>query len=194
MAVIEGNMTMIDSKEAAAALSDIKEMVQRVRQSRIYDLASQFMVVAGVFVFAGNILTYFVPRYALYIWPTVNLLTVVVSAVVSTFDFKRTGVRTFDGRMLVMFILFYSFGLLCSTVLGHYGPREMGTFWPIYFMLFYCIAGLWFGHGFIAVGVTIIVLTLIGYFFITTDLFLIWMAMVNGAGLIVSGLWMRWGE
>ena len=185
---------MIDSKEASKALSDINEMVRRVRQSRIYELASQFMVVAGVFVFAGNILTYFVPGYALYIWPTVNVLTVVVSAVVSTFDFKRTGARTFDGRTIVMFILFYAFGLLCSTVLGHYGPREMGTFWPIYFMLFYCIAGLWFGYGFIAMGAVITALTLIGYFFITTDLFLIWMAMVNGCGLILSGLWMRWGE
>ena len=93
-----------------------------------------------------------------------------------------------------MFILFYAFGLLCSSVLGHYGPREMGTFWPLYFMLFYCIAGLWFGHGFIAIGATIAVLTLIGYFFITGPLLLIWMAMVNGCGLIVSGLWMRWGE
>jgi hypothetical protein len=194
MAVLEGKMMMIDSKEASAALSDIREMVQRVRQSRIYELASQFMVVAGVFVFAGNLLTYFVPRYAVYIWPAVNVLTVVVSALVSTFDFKRTGVRTFDGRMLVTFILFYAFGLLCSAVLGHYGPREMGAFWPIYFMLFYCIAGLWFGRGFIAVGAAIIVLTLIGYFFITSGLFLIWMALVNGAGLVVSGLWMRWGE
>jgi hypothetical protein len=70
----------------------------------------------------------------------------------------------------------------------------MGTFWPIYFMLFYCMAGLWFGYGFIAVGAVITVLTLIGYFFITGPLWLIWMAVVNGGGLVVSGLWMRWGE
>lgn len=194
MTTLEGHMSMIDSKEASQALSDIKEMVARVRQSRIYELASQFMVVAGVFVLAGNLLTYFVPAYALYIWPAVNVMTVVVSAVMSMFDFRRTGVRTFDVRVLITFILFYAFGLLCSSVLGHYGPREMGTFWPIYFMLFYCIAGLWFGYGFIAVGTGIAALTLIGYFFITGPLFLIWMAIVNGAGLIVSGLWMRWGE
>jgi hypothetical protein len=194
MSAVEGRAEMIDSKEAAAALSDINDMVQRVRQSRIYELASQFMIVAGVFVVAGNLATYVMPRYAVYIWPLVNVLTVVVSAAVSTFDFKRTGVRTFDSRLLVTFILFYAFGLLCSTVLGHYGPREMGTFWPIYFMLFYCIAGLWFGHAFIAIGAGIIVLTLVGYFFITGSLWLIWMAMVNGGGLIVSGLWMRWGE
>jgi hypothetical protein len=194
MTVLEGNNSMIDSKEASQALSDINEMVARVRQSRIYELASQFMVVAGVFVIAGNLLTYFVPRQGFVIWPVVNVATIAASALVSVFDRRRTGVRTFDGRVFAAFVLFYAFGVLCTGVLGHYGPREMGTFWPIYFMLFYCIAGLWFGRAFLAIGAGIIVFTLIGYFFITTDLFLIWMAMVNGGGLILSGLWMRWGE
>jgi hypothetical protein len=185
---------MIDPKEASSALSDINDMVARVRQSRIYDLASQFMVVAGLFVVAGNLLTFFVPRYAAYIWPSVNVLTLLVSAVVSMFDRRRTGVHSFDFRVFVAFVLFYAFGLLCTAVLGHFGPRQMGTFWPIYFMLFYSIAGLWFGRAFIYIGLGITALTLIGYFFITGDIFLIWMAMVNGGGLILSGLWMRWGE
>ena len=37
-------------------------------------------------------------------------------------------------------------------------------------------------------------MTLIGYFFIGGAAFLLWMAIVNGGGLILSGLWMRWGE
>lgn len=185
---------MIDPMEASRALSDIDDMVKRVRQSRIYDLASQFMVVAGVFVVAGNLATYAVPHRAIYIWPAVNVLTVAISFVVSIFDHRRTGVLSFDYRMFVTFVLFYAFGVLCSSVLAQYGPREMGTFWPIYFMLFYCIAGLWFGRAFIAIGAAITVLTLVGYFFITGYAFLFWMAVVNGGGLIVSGLWMRWSE
>ena len=59
-------------------------------------------------------------------------------------------------------------------------------------MLFYCLAGLWFGRAFVAIGLAIIALTLIGYFFITGAFFLLWMAVVNGVGLIVGGLWMRW--
>jgi hypothetical protein len=185
---------MIDSKEASEALSEINKMVQRVRQSRIYDLASQFMVVAGVFVVVGNLATFIAPRYGGVIWPIVNVLTIAVSAVVSTFDYRRTGVRSFDFRVFAAIVLFYAFGILCTGVLGHYGPREIGTFWPLYFMLFYCIAGLWFGRAFLAIGVAITVLTLIGYFFISGPAFLLWMAMVNGGGLIISGLLMRWGE
>jgi hypothetical protein len=185
---------MIDRNEASAALSDIDDMVKRVRQSRIYDIASRSMVVAGALVVFGNLTTFLVPHYAVYIWPTVNVVTVAVFAVVSRSDHRRTGVHSFDLRVFVAFVLFFGFGLLCSVVLGHFGGREMGTFWPIYFMLFYCMAGLWFGYAFIAIGLSIAALTLIGYFFITGAMFLLWMAVVNGGGLIVSGLWMRWGE
>jgi hypothetical protein len=68
MTALQGNGHVIDSKEASEALSDINDMVERVRQSHIYDLASQFMIVAGLFVVAGNLATFFVPAYGVVIW------------------------------------------------------------------------------------------------------------------------------
>src|SRR5215470_7204588 len=127
MTVLEGNTSMIDRKEASAALSEINEMVQRVRQSRIYDLASQFMIVAGIFVIVGNLANFVAPHYGAYIWPTINVMTIAVSAFVSTFDYRRTRVRSFDLRIFVALVFFYAFGVFCTSVLGHYGPREMGT-------------------------------------------------------------------
>lgn len=194
MSELQGNSRMIDSKEAAAALSDINDIVARVRQSRIYDQASQIAIISGALVFTGNIANFIAPGYAFFIWPAVNTLNVVAVVVVSLMQGPKAGIGTFDFRILAAFLLFFAFGLLCSSVLGHFGPRELGTFWPIYFMLFYCIAGLWFGRAFLAIGLAIIVLTLIGYLFITSAAFLLWMAVANGGGLIVSGLWMRWGE
>lgn len=194
MPAVQGSSTMMDHKEASAALSEINEMVKRVRQSRIYDIASLIMIAAGVLVAAGNLATFAAPRYWAYIWPSVHLLNVASVAVISVLVHRRTGVRAFDFRVLAAFLLFYGFGFLCTLTLGHFGSREIGTFWPIYFMLFYCIAGLWFGRAFIAIGLSIAALTLVGYFFITGFTFLLWMAMVNGGGLILSGLWMRWGE
>lgn len=73
---------------------------------------------------------------------------------------------------------------------GGWAPRQLGTFWPIYFMLMYCMAGLWFGYAFIAIGLAVTALTLIGYYFIGAA-FPLWMAFVNGGGLILGGLWMR---
>lgn len=185
---------MIDSREAQAALADIKDMVARVRQSRIYDRASLIAIACGVLVFAGNVANFFVPRYWSAIWVTVNVLNVVVVAAISIVDYSKTKIRNFDFRIFAAFLLFFSFGLLTTSVLGHFEGRELGAFWPIYFMLFYCLAGLWFGWAFLTLGLSIIALTLIGYFFIGGTNFLLWMAVVNGGGLILSGFWMRWGE
>jgi hypothetical protein len=183
-------MTNVDAKEAAQALDDIEHIVQRVRQSNIYDISSQILIAVGVLVLAGNLANYLAPRYSGLIWITVNVLTVASVAALSTMGVRQTGVR-FDLRVLAAFLMLYAFGIVCVAVLGHYGPRELGAFWPIYFMLFYCIAGLWFGRAFIAMGLSIIALTLVGYFFIESAAFLLWMAAVNGGGLILSGLWMR---
>jgi hypothetical protein len=183
-------MTEFGPKEAAQALNDIEDVVQRVRQSRIYDIASQILIAAGALVLAGNLANFAAPRYSAFIWITVNGLNIAIAAALSTMGVSKTGVR-FGFRVLAAFLMFYAFGILCSSVLGHYGPRELGAFWPIYFMLFYCLAGLWFGRAFIAMGLAVIALTLTGYVFIEGAAFLLWMAAVNGGGLILSGLWMR---
>ena len=180
---------MIDSKEASEALSDIDEMVRRVRQSQTYDLASLIMIMWGVLVFAGNIATWLWPRDGNHIWIAVN--------VAGAWRRSRSSISgsgphmRLRCRMLVAYLLFFAFGYFCTKVLGDFTPRQLGTFWPIYFMLFYAIAGLWFGYAFVLIGVGISVLTLIGYFYIGGVAFLLWMAFVNGGGLILGGLWMR---
>ena len=184
-------MTDIDAKEAAQALNDIELVVSRVRQSRTYEIASQMMILWGVLVFLGNIATLLAPRHAGYIWIGVNAVGALGAIAISMFRFPGAAGKGFDARMAVAFLLFFAFGLLCSKVFGHFGPREMGAFWPIFFMLFYCIAGLWVGGAFVVIGFGITILTLIGYFFITGGAFLLWMAAANGGGLILGGLWMR---
>jgi hypothetical protein len=182
---------MIDRQQATEALADIDDIVQRVRQSQIYNSASWIMIWWGALVFAGNIANYFWPYYATFIWPAVNIAGIVGTLIISGLVHRRTGVRTFDGRVFMAYLLFFAFGNLCAQVFGHYGPRELGAFWPIYFTLFYILAGLWFGRAFVAIGLGITALTLIGYFFVDGAVFLLWMAVVNGGGLVLSGLWMR---
>src|SRR6266404_5186097 len=176
---------MIDSQQASEALADINEIVGRVRQSRIYNLASLLMMLWGALVFAGNIASFLWPRFAGYSWLAVYVAGIAGSFAVSAFGYRRTGVRTFDIRMLVAFLLFIAFGTFCCG-LGHFTtPRQLGTFWAIYFMLVYTIAGLWIGYAFVLIGVGVTALTLVGYFFVG-DWFEPWMAVVNGGGLILG--------
>ena len=180
---------MIDSLEAARALDDIEDMTRRVRQSQIYRLSSLLMVLWGALVFAGNLVTYLTPHYADKAWSSVYVLAIGGSVVLGATEKTRRGMSSFDVRSLLAFVMLFAFGFFVETI-GHFGPREMGAFWPIYFMLFYCLAGLWFGIAFTVFGLCVTVLTLIGYIFIGAA-FPLWMAFVNGGGLIIGGLWMR---
>ncbi len=182
-------MTGIDPREAASALSEIDDIVSRVRQSQIYNIGSLMLIMWGALIFAGYLVTYLSPRSAGYGWIAVYAAGILGSIVINASNGGRLGVRRFDARMITAFLLFIAFGIF-SSWLGHFTPRQLGTFWPIYFMLFYTIAGLWVGPALVAIGVSIIALTLIGYFFVG-DAFDLWMAFVNGGGLIVGGLWMR---
>jgi len=180
---------VIDRKQAAEALDDIDAIVRRVRQSRIYNLASLMLIMWGVLVFAGYVLNFLSPRNGVMIWIALDVAGIVGSFAISRYDYAREGIRTFDLRMLAAFLLFIAFGMFCSW-LGHFTPRQLGAFWPIYFMLVYIVAGLWFGYAFVAIGLGITALTLIGYFF-TGEWFELWMAFIDGGGLILGGLWMR---
>jgi hypothetical protein len=181
---------MIDSKQASEALTEIDEIVRRVRQSRIYNVASLIMIMWGVLTFGGYLVSWLSPRSAVVGWISVYILGITGSFALSRIGHARSGVRTFDVRMFAAFVLFVAFGAFCSGVLSHFTPRQLGTFWPIYFMLVYTIAGLWFGYAFVTIGLGITALTLIGYFHVG-DAFDLWMAFVNGGGLILGGLWMR---
>ncbi|MFL5055377.1 MAG: hypothetical protein ACJ8DE_09025 [Microvirga sp.] len=180
----------IERQEAAEALNDIAQIAQRVRQSRIYQLSSSLMVMWGALVIVGNIGSFVWPRSAGFLWLGVHAIGIAGSFTISALGYSRTGTRTLDNRMLIAFLLFIAFGIF-SCWLGNFNTaRQIGTFWAIYFMLIYTIAGLWVGHAYVAIGLSITALTLIGYGF-AGEWFEPWMAVVNGGGLILGGLWMR---
>lgn len=183
-------MTSIDRQDAVSALSDIDAVVRRVRQSRIYATSSLILMMWGALVFVGYCVSFWRLRDTVPIWFAINLLGIAGSFALGRFSHAGQGARSFDWRVLAAIVLVVAFGLFCSVGLGHFNGRQLGAFWPIYVMLFYSLAGLWFGRAFVAIGLSVTALTLIGYFFLGST-FDLWMAFVDGGGLVLGGLWMR---
>jgi hypothetical protein len=181
---------MIDSQQASAALDDIDDVVRRVRQSRIYEIASIIITLWGVLVLAGYVANYVWPRHGYTIWTAVDLGGLVIASAVGFFINRRSGAGNFPIRSTISFLLIGVFGLYCTLLLGQFGPRQMIVFWTLYGMMFYAIAGVWFGYAFIVIAACTTALTLISYCY-AGPAFLLWMAVAHGGGLIVGGLWMR---
>jgi hypothetical protein len=180
----------IDRNEAAQALSEIDDIAARVRQSRLYNLTSLILILWGVVIFAAYMLGMLMPRQAGIVWICANLAGIAGSFGISLFVHQQSGVRTFDWRVFTALVLLFGFGMFWSVGIARFPARELNAFWATYWMLIYSVVGLWLGFGYLAVGLGIAALTLIGYFHIG-PWFELWMAFVNGGGLILGGLWMR---
>jgi len=181
---------MIDRKEAAAALSDIEDIAQRVRQSRIYHVFSLIMMLWGVLTFGGYLAQHLWPRSANLTWFGINIVGLAGSFAIGFLQKPRGLTQKGSGwRVGIAFVMLLAFGLFWTATV-HFGPRQMSAFWPTYYMLGYAVAGLWLGSAFTVIGFSIIALTLIGYFLVG-PWFDLWMAFVNGGGLLLAGAWMR---
>lgn len=181
---------MIDAREADALLSDIDRIGRDVRKSLFYQRASSMLLLWGALTFIGYSLSFFFPRAAGFIWPIVIAAGIGGSVIIGAVSARREGVRTFDARMFTAFVVFIAFGCVWSVGLGGFTPRQLAAFWPSYFMLPYIVIGVWIGRAFVAIGVGVIALTVIGYH-VAGPWFTLWMAVVNGGGLLLGGWWMR---
>jgi hypothetical protein len=56
------SVTMMDSKEAIAALGEIEVITRRVKQSKFYRISSIMLVLWGVLTALGDVITFMVRR------------------------------------------------------------------------------------------------------------------------------------
>ncbi|MDB5653137.1 MAG: hypothetical protein JWQ94_750 [Tardiphaga sp.] len=181
---------MIDSQQAHSALADITDIARRVRQSQFYRHASAMLMLWGALTFFGYVISFAMPSLRSYLWIAVFVAGVVGSVVIGAASRRRAGVNTFNAKAAAALVVFIAFGAIWSVGVGHFSGRQLAAFWPTYFMLPYLMVGLWLGSAFVAIGTMVIALTLIGYVW-AGPWFELWMAFVNGGGLLLGGFWMR---
>jgi hypothetical protein len=179
----------VSSAQARASLDDIERTVQRVKQSAIYRNASALLILWGAIVAVSYVVCNFIPQSAAMVW-VISQTAGVVATVVLGARFARDQEHRVDFRIGVVLLLFFGFGLLWSQVFGQFSPRGLNAFWATLFMFGYAVAGIWFGRAFVLLGLAITALTVVGYLWVGAW-FNLYMALVDGGGLMLCGLWMR---
>src|SRR5262249_10698450 len=148
-----------------ATLDDIAAVAAAVRQSLTYRVASSALIWWGGLVAAGNIASQLAPRSAGLTWIVLNVVGLVRTAVLVLNANAAAGTPG-DPRPFLALALLYGFGILWAHLIGKFGGRELCAFWPTLFMFGYCLAGLWLGRAFVALGLAITALTVAGYLLI----------------------------
>ena len=180
----------IDPQQAAAALGEIAGVEQRTRRVLVYGQVGLIMMLWGVLDALGYVSEHFQPRHAARIWLAVNGIGLLATVVLTRLGPRLDGAAA-RGRLVIWALLvLIGYGLVWSLLLGNFTPRQLGAFWSTLFMCGYVLLGLWLGRAFIVLGLAVTALTLIGYFWLG-PWFQLWMAAVDGGGLILGGLWLR---
>ena len=181
----------VDKAQAGADLAAIDDMVARVKQSRIYRVSGNLAILWGVMQFVTWGVASVSPANGAWSWIVVDAVGVALTA----WMLRRALPAPLGGvgvkRQLAAFALFYGFGFVWSVLLGHFGGRETTVFWHTLFLFGYCLAGLWFGIGFLVIGLSLSALVIAVYLFVGPPLFWLLIAVVTGFGYILCGLWMR---
>jgi hypothetical protein len=138
----------------------------------------------------GYVLQYFFPVDAHWRWIVISIAGCGGSVLLRL----RRGRPRHDNRIgrtlsYAQFILLF-YGFIFVLLLWPLDGRQLAAFWPTLFMLGTILMGLWLGRFFIVCGVLVTLLTIIGFYW-SGPWFPLWMAAVNGGGLIASGLWLR---
>jgi hypothetical protein len=102
---------------------------------------------------------------------------------------RWSGGGTAAGRSIALSVVIAVFFVLVATM-AQLKPRQMDAFVPLVFAAAYMIAGIWAGARYVVCGVVVAAATVAGYY-LAGDAFGLWMAVVGGGTLLLTGLWMR---
>jgi hypothetical protein len=180
----------LDRKEAAASLDDIAAIERRTRETLFYGGASEIFLLWGVLTAAGHLLTWFAPRHAALVWGAIDIGGFLVTVAIVARRLPRSQWRGAGRRWVACYVAFLVYGAIFVAELWPMAARQQQVFWPTLVMFSYVLAGIWIGRFFLYVGAAATALILIGYFFVG-DLLPLWLAAVQGGGLIAGGLWLR---
>jgi hypothetical protein len=186
----------IDPDTAAASLLDIADTERRARESVFYSVSSSILILWGVLVASVQLFLYFQPQLDRSSWRFVAIWgAFYIAGMSGTYAILRTRARPralspLAWRLLGAMVILIAYGVLWTALLGPAGAKWFGVFWPTLFMFGFVLAGLWVGRFFVACGLVVTALVVAGYLWLE-PWYPLWLAVVEGGALIVSGLWMR---
>jgi hypothetical protein len=184
---MSSNSPAISPREALDALESVREVERRTRRSISAGGGGKIMTLWGFAWFSGFLASHFLEGSTLgWVWFTVNL----VGGLATFWVVSRLGRRVPDPVGARIGGLWIVLGLYCALWIYLASPvtgLQIGALIACIAMFGYVIMGLWLDRTFLWIGLSVTLLTVIGYEKLP-HLFGLWMAFVGGGALIGAGL------
>jgi hypothetical protein len=176
----------LSPQEAADALQTIERTGRRSATLRGYGHAAPHLMLWGVLWAIGYGLTDLMPGWAGVIWTVVAAVGLLagIAAV------ARSGGARAIWRYAGVVTILIAFCVAAVAIMRPTNGLQIAAFIPLVVAMAYAVGGLWFGTRYLVAGIVLAVLTLGGFFALQTH-FLLWMAAVGSAALLLAGFWLR---
>lgn len=176
----------LSKDEAAERLKEVEATGAQSARLFHYSAAAPYFVLWGFVWVGGYAFGALQPELRNVGW----MLGIAVGTIGSALLGRRwRGAGSGYGRSIAISIVIAVFFVLVATM-AQLKPRQMDAFVPLVFASAYVIAGIWAGMRYVVCGLVVAAATVGGYYF-AGNAFGLWMAVVGGGTLLLTGLWMR---
>ncbi len=173
-------------QDAIDALRVVDETDATSRTLHGYNIAAPHMILWGCAYAAGYFYGFLRPEHAGAAWLVLVPLATIGDVMIGGGSNRGANWQVFAGLLAT----FLAFVMATATIMQPQDPRQMAAFVPLLVACCYIVLGIGAGRRLVFTGIALFVLTLLG-FFAFPAIFLLWMAVVGGGGLILGGLWLR---
>ena len=180
----------LSSEEARAMLADVESVIARVKQSHIYRTSGAMLMLWGAIVALGNVLAAVAPRWAGWGWIGVDWARRRRDSLGAAQDpsARRTPAASVAGRLCAVFSVWRDLERGDRHISARANSMRSGR--PLFHVRLRASPGCGSASSSRPSGSALAGLVLAGFFW-AGERFRLYLALVNGGGLILCGLWMR---
>lgn len=188
----------ISSDEAATALRDIEETSARTRRLGAYERGSPHFFLWSVIWIVGYLVTALAPAATntgwLVLWAVGIGGGIVIArrrARLAGYEADETASRKgFTRRQMTCWLVLIVFWMATYAILQPHETNQFSAFPALLMGAAYAFVGVIWLPRYLPVGLIVMAATVFGYFYLAAW-FAYWLALVGGAGLLLTGVWLR---
>jgi len=175
---------VLSPQDAADALRDVETTQTRSATLHGYERSAPHLDLWGVLWVVGYGLNDVFPAHGQAIWAAI------VPGLFGGFISLRAAGQRVRWRFGAVFLTLFAFFVAAFFIMSPVTGRQIAAFIPLVVAVAYVLIGIFRGPRYIATGLVVAALTLLGFALLKEHFFL-WMAGVGGAAMILAGIWLR---
>lgn len=178
----------ISKDQAESALRDLEQVGHRSATLYNYTKMSPHLILWGCVWMAAYGLTDALPAKTGLIWLIADSVGAALSIYIARANDRAASKETRRFGSAILAIV--AFTLATFAILPPHSGKQVSAFIPMVIAAAYVLLGIWHGRRLVILGALMGVLTLLGFFLLRSH-FNLWMAIVGGGALILSGAWLK---